>query len=69
MEFNMTFEDVIETLALRAANRFVHRMPSPWLMNDEDVIYAKAFGQDVDAVHFGVTSLFQDAVRYLGNNK
>jgi hypothetical protein len=44
-------------------------MPSPWLMNDEDVIYAKAFGHDVDAIHFGVTSLFQDAVRYLGNNK
>jgi hypothetical protein len=69
MEFFMTYEDVIETLALRAANRFIHRMPAPWLMNDEDVIFTKAFGHDVDAVHFGVTSLFQDAVRYLGSNK
>lgn len=64
----MSYEDMIETLALRAAARFIHRMPTPWIMNDEDVVYAMAFEHDVDAVHFGVTSLFQDAVRYLSNN-
>ena len=64
----MNFEDVIETLALRAANRFVSRLELPWMMNEEDVVYAKAFGHDADAVHFGVAALFQDAVHYLGNN-
>lgn len=64
----MSYEDMIETLALRAAARFIHRMPVPWIMNDEDVVYAMAFEHDVDAVHFGVVSLFQDAVRYLSNN-
>ena len=52
----MNFEDVIETLALRAANRFVNRIELPWMMNEEDVVYAKAFGHDVDAVHFEFVS-------------
>jgi len=64
----MTYEDVIETLAMRAASRFINELPTPWMMNDEDVVYATAFGHDVDAVSFGVSALFQDAVRYLWNN-
>ena len=60
-----TYEDVIETLALRAATRYLAKQRTPWMMTEEDKIFAKSFGQDEIAVEFGVSCLFQPAVVYL----
>ena len=60
-----TYEDVIETLALRAASRYLTKQPIPWSMTEEDKVFVKSFGQDEIAVEFGVSCLFQPAVLYL----
>lgn len=60
-----TYENTIETLALRAATRYLAKQRTPWMMTEEDKIFAKSFGQDEIAVEFGVSCLFQPAVVYL----
>ena len=41
-----TYESTIETLALRAATRYLAKQRTPWMMTEEDKIFAKSFGQD-----------------------
>ena len=60
-----TYESTIETLALRAATRYLAKQRTPWMMTKEDKVFAESFHQDEIAVEFGVSCLFQPAVVYL----
>ena len=60
-----TYESTIETLALRAATRYLAKQKTPWMMTKEDTVFAKSFDLDEIAVEFGVSCLFQPAVVYL----